>query len=220
MKKNAYRGPAAKCRIVIGAGSQPVPLIGQGGFTLLELMMVLVLVAVLFGVGAPSFQNSLQRNRFSSAYNEMFSILRVARAEAITRVRPVALCPSVNLVSCSGSAWEAGALVFVDDGAGSGTARDGQLGGGEELLRIVDRAPQNVTVRSVNFSSTQAIVFLDDGTPLQGVDGTLTVCDARGAAVARGIVLSATGQVRRSGDLGDDGNDVHEDDDENDLVCP
>jgi type IV fimbrial biogenesis protein FimT len=190
----------------------------ERGFTLIELMMVLVLVAILLGIGGPSFQASLQRNRMLSTVNDMAAALSFARAEAVIRTQPVAMCPTTDSAACAGTSWETGYLVFVDNGEGGGTALNGALDGGEELLRIGDAAPAGVTVRTVNFPSAANIVFQDSGRVLQNVTGTVTICDDRGATEARGIVVEVSGQGRRSVDS--DGNGVAEDDAGGALACP
>jgi type IV fimbrial biogenesis protein FimT len=191
----------------------------QAGFTLVELMIVLVMAAILLGIGGPSFQSSLQRNRMLSTVNEMSSVMSFARAEAVIRTQPVALCPTTNAVGCSGANWEGGYLVFVDNGeGGGGVALDGALNGSEELLRIGDPAPGGVSVRTVNFPSVNNIVFQDSGRVLQNVTGTLIVCDDRGANEARGIIIEVSGQGRRAVDT--DANGIAEDDAGNSLVCP
>ena len=188
------------------------------GFSLLELMMVLVMAAIILGIGAPSFQASLQRNRLPSPVSDVATSLSFARAEAVIRSQPVALCPTVDTASCSGSNWETGWLLFVDNGAGGGSPLDGTLNGAEELLRIGNSAPAGVTVRTVNFPANTNIVFQDNGRTLQNTAGTVVICDARGASTARGIIVEVSGQGRRTVDL--DANGVDEDNVNTPLACP
>ncbi len=182
-------------------------------------MMVLVLIGILLGIGGPSFQSSLQRNRLQTTVNSVATALSFARAEAVIRSEPVSICPTVDTASCSGSNWETGWLIFVDNGAGSGgAASDGTLNGAEELLRIGEPAPAEVTIRTVNFPSTANIVFQDSGRVLQNTSGTLTICDARGVNDARALVVEVSGQARRA--LDTDNNGVVEDNTVTSVVCP
>lgn len=211
-----FSTPLAESRVVEAGAQLPA---AQAGFTLIELMMVLVLVAVLLGVGGPSFQSSLQRNRMQTTVNSVATALSFARAEAVIRSEPVAICPTVDTASCSGSNWETGFLIFVDNGAGGGgAASDGTLNGAEELLRIGEPAGQGVTVRTANFPSTANIVFQDSGRVLQNISGTVTVCDARGANDARALIVEVSGQARRAVDT--DANGVVEDDTVTSVACP
>lgn len=194
--------------------------LGQRGFTLIELMMVLVLVAMLLAVGGPSFQGSLQRNRLQTTLSDVASALSFARSEAVIRSEPIGICATTDTASCGGSSWETGFLIFVDNGVGAGGApSDGTLNGNEELLRIGDPAPAGVTVRTLNFPAATSVVFQEDnGRVLQNVGGTFTVCDARGAASARGIILAVSGQGRLAVDT--DANGVSEDNAGSSLACP
>ncbi|MFT4872316.1 GspH/FimT family pseudopilin [Congregibacter sp.] len=208
--------PRAKRRFSV---TDSKPALAQSGFTLIELMMVLILVAILLALSGPSFQASLQRNRLQTAVNSIATALSFARAEAVIRSEPVALCPTVDTASCSGSNWETGWLIFVDNGAGGGGAEsDGSLNGSEELLRIGEPAGQGVTVRTVNFPSPANIVFQDSGRVLQNISGTVTICDARGVNDARALIVEVSGQARRAVDT--DANGVLEDDTVTSVACP
>jgi type IV fimbrial biogenesis protein FimT len=198
------------------------------GFTLLELMMVLVLAAILLGVGGPSFQDSLQRNRQQSTFNRVASAMSLARSEAVIRSQPVSVCPTTDNASCGGSNWETGWLIFVDNGEGTGgAALDGTLNGTEELLRIGEPAPAGVTIRTLGFlAGTSNVVFLDSGRPISGSGagasaGTFVVCDARGDVDAAALVVQVSGQMRRAVDSDASGvvND-HTASGGADVVCP
>jgi len=59
------------------------------GFTLIELMIVMVIVAILVGVGVPSwrsFSRSLAQNQ---ARSQVLEAIRLARQTAVTTHRPV-----------------------------------------------------------------------------------------------------------------------------------
>lgn len=189
------------------------------GFTLIELMMVLVLLAILLGVGGTSFRDAVQRNRLQSTLSEMAAAMSFARGEAVVRTQPVSLCPTTDNITCGGAAWETGYLIFVDDGTGAGgAAGDGARSAGEELLRIGEPAGDGVSVRSLGFSSINNMIFQADGRIQQNLRGTLTICDARGADEARGLVVEVSGQARLAVDT--DGNDTLEDHTTTALVCP
>lgn len=199
-----------------------MPLLRERGFTLMELLMVMAMIAILLGLGAPAFQSSLERNRMQTAVSGLAGVLAFARAEAVIRTQPVGLCPTLNDVDCSGSNWENGMLVFVDDGDGAGASElDGSFDGNEELLRIVDAAPVDITIRTTGFINTSSLVFTDSGRVLQSANGTLTVCDGRGVSDARALIVEVSGQARMAVD--GDGNGVVQDHTASggaDVVCP
>jgi len=71
------------------------------GFTLPEVLIVIVVVGVLIGAGVPSFGEFLRNQRVKTASFELFSSLVVARSEAITRNLTVTMAPI-------GGAWTNG----------------------------------------------------------------------------------------------------------------
>jgi type IV fimbrial biogenesis protein FimT len=88
-----------------------------GGFTLIELMIVLVILAVVAVLAPAGFtQLSLTTNLRSNA-NEMLSSVYLSRSEAIKRNTPVTLCVSTDGATCAGAGdWEQGWIVLASDG--------------------------------------------------------------------------------------------------------
>lgn len=64
---------------------------GSAGFTLIELMVTIVLVAILAGVALPSFTLLIRNNRVLSLSEEFYGTLQYARTEAVTRGQAVTL---------------------------------------------------------------------------------------------------------------------------------
>jgi len=93
------------------------------GFTLLELMVVLAIVAILTTMATPSLAWLVQSNAMSSNVNTFMADLRFARGEAIRRGASVVMCRSdapetPNPTCASGFAaadgWVTGWIVFLD----------------------------------------------------------------------------------------------------------
>ncbi|SDF14987.1 MULTISPECIES: GspH/FimT family pseudopilin [Rhodanobacteraceae] len=66
------------------------------GFTLIELMVTVLVLAILVGIAAPSFVDFMRRNQVTSQANEFLGALRLARASAIGQNGFVSICPSNN----------------------------------------------------------------------------------------------------------------------------
>lgn len=62
------------------------------GFTLLELMVVLVIAGILFGLAIPAMGNFLRSSRMTAAANDMVAALHFARSEAMKRRVAITVC--------------------------------------------------------------------------------------------------------------------------------
>ncbi len=97
----------------------------SSGFTLIELMMTIAILAIILAIGIPSFQNLFENSRFNRANDEFISAVNLARSEAITRELPsggqVLLCERNTAgTACSGdAAWSDGLMVLEADAAGA-----------------------------------------------------------------------------------------------------
>ena len=77
------------------------------GFTMVELMVVVAIIAVLATIAAPSFKAMIQSSNMTSTVNSFLADMRYARSESIRRGGGVVMCPSSNselsTASCTGS---------------------------------------------------------------------------------------------------------------------
>jgi type IV fimbrial biogenesis protein FimU len=71
------------------------------GFTLIELIVVVVIVGIFAAMAMPMFSSSLHRSNVNSAANELYDLLQYARAEAVTRGTTV----TIQAPSLSSSNW-------------------------------------------------------------------------------------------------------------------
>lgn len=86
------------------------------GFTLIEVMVTLAIIAVLMGIGTPSYRYITNSSRISSEMNSLVGTLQFARAEAIKQGLPVTVCASTTGISCSATnTWQGGWIVFLDN---------------------------------------------------------------------------------------------------------
>lgn len=70
------------------------------GFTLLELIVIISIIAILATIAAPSFSHMLAKHRLNTVVAEWRSAFYLAQKEAIRTKKEVRLCPSTNGSSC------------------------------------------------------------------------------------------------------------------------
>jgi len=155
-------------------------------FSLYELVMTLAIAALVLTVGVPSFGGLLADKRLRVESDALFHAFHLARKVSIARRRVASLCPRGDGTSCApGTDWSAGWILFVNDDRDDPPRRDS----GERLLvthRVDDRVRIAANRRGFTLRSTQ----------LRATNGTLIVCDRRGRAPARAVVVSYTGRPR------------------------
>ena len=65
----------------------------QRGFTLIEMMVTVTIIAVMLGLGVPSFRNFIASQKAKSASHDLMTAMVIARSEAIKRNAVVTLAP-------------------------------------------------------------------------------------------------------------------------------
>jgi len=99
--------------------------VDQAGFTLMELLLAIAVLAILTTLALPAFTQFIQNNRLASEANEMVASFQFARSEALKRGVPVQVCSSSNGTGCDGGDWAQGWIAMADPG-----------GTDEEVLRV------------------------------------------------------------------------------------
>lgn len=169
----------------------------QGGLTLIELLVVLSIAVILMAIAAPSFNETLRRNRIETAANSLLSALNFARTEAIRRGVSVT-------VRKNGTQWEEGYFAFVD------TNGNGSQDTGEALLRRWDALPAGYTLRTNSSNFANYILYNPRGEIANNsTGGYFIVCFNGQLNGAKAIVLTPVRAVL-AGDL--NGNGIPESD--------
>ncbi|MEK1941183.1 MAG: GspH/FimT family pseudopilin [Pseudomonas sp.] len=148
-------------------------MISSKGFTFIELLTVLAIIAIIASVSAPSFSNVIANNRLASTSNNILSTLQMARSEAVTQRTAVKVCATnAGGTACGNSTnWSAGVLIMR----------------GTTVLRVVPTDNPSVTVQS----SANEVVYQGNGT---SAATTISVNDSRGGT-ARTIKVNVVGQA-------------------------
>lgn len=96
---------------------EQVPSNPSNGFTLIELMIVLAVIAVALSIALPGFSTLTLTTRLKSYANDMVGSMYLARGEAIKRNTPTTLCVSADGITCAGTGlWSQGWVVIASDG--------------------------------------------------------------------------------------------------------
>lgn len=150
---------------------------GQGGFTLVEQIMVAVILAVLACVAAPALGHLVARGQLQAAQSDLIAALQQTRDMAITTRHRAMLCPSRDGVACADDLhWEHGWLLGHYHGT-KGEQLDGppqSRDGGHVSLTILS----TIGRRRIRFQATGTAGGSNTGFTLcrKGhVDGALTV---------------------------------------------
>ena len=161
-------------------------IIKNQGFTLFELLITILLVAIISGLAVPSLAGSLARQRQTVEINALFHAIHLARKESIMRRKVVSLCPSLDGLECTpGRDWSAGWLMFENKDSDSPPRIDD----GEPVL-AGHRAGEHVRISANRKGFTLRATFL------RATNGTFVFCDPKQRITPKALVVSYTGRPR------------------------
>ena len=166
------------------------------GFTLVELMVSMGLIAILLAVGVPSVKNMVKDNRLVTQLNAVMNDVHFARSEAAKRDLRIIMCrsadPTLTTPTCGGSSndWSTGYLVFTGED-GNNTYQAGT----DTLLRIGPPAQQGVKLlTSATWDDTLEIN--PTGALNEANTAVMAMCDDRNEAHGRQITVPLAGIPR------------------------
>lgn len=156
------------------------------GFTLIELITTIAIVAVLLALAAPFFGNASLSGQLSANSNNLLGAMSMARSEAIKRNANVTLCMSGDGATCNTTGgWEQGWIVTA------------AVSGATSVLRTQPAAPSGYRITGTNSagSAVSTITFPPIG--LIASKYTFKVCRNAPTVGAqdRSLVLTTTGQI-------------------------
>lgn len=156
------------------------------GWTLIEQLMALAIIAVLTTIALPSMGNILARSRLQSAQMDLIAGLQHARYIAISRGLPAIFCPSPDGSDCvRSSRWERGWLIAMDG--------DGDNHPDHRAIVTGPHAPNGMRLRSS--TGRYRVRFHPDGSAV-GTNLTITLCQPGHLAQALNVIVSNAGRVR------------------------
>jgi len=103
------------------------------GFTLIELLLVIAILTIALGIGAPSFSKLIEDSHRKASLKQLLTGISYARTEAISRNANITLCPLNDKNKCSRD-WNQPITIFLDP------ARSRQLTSSDNIIRVL-KAP-------------------------------------------------------------------------------
>lgn len=165
------------------------------GWTLVETMVVVGLVAVLAALAIPSFVVVIQQARLSTATHELMSAISLARSEAIKRNARVVLCVAngeASTCALTGN-WQQGWLLFED------VNHNGLRDNTERVIRQQPAFHSELVIQG-NGPVSRYVSFLGTGRSqlLSGAmqAGTISLCHRNSGVQGRAIVMNVVGRPR------------------------
>jgi type IV fimbrial biogenesis protein FimT len=132
-----------------------------GGFSLIELMVGIVVLAILTSIALPNFRTFVRHNAVTSQSNAMLADLQYARNDAITRRVITEICGSTDGTACTGSnAFEGGWVVYRETEPGAGAT----FSAADEVQRVT-QAHEGLSIRLVDDTGAAVddVGFRQDG---------------------------------------------------------
>lgn len=166
------------------------PPVHAKGFTLLELMVVLAVVAILVTVGLPGFGAMARQNCTVTSANTMLTVLLATRSEALKRDRTVSLCKTDDGAACSTNpeiGWDRGYLMYLDGND------NGRRDAAEPLLKV--ERPLS-TCAAITSSSGFINALAYDGLGRASKLGNFRVVAKSNSSYERRVVIGPGGRPR------------------------
>jgi len=168
------------------------------GFTIVELMVTLGIMAIVFAMAIPSFEGMVKRNMVQKVRDDLYSDLVLARSEAMARNRQVTVCASANASAaapvCSTGAtdWNTGWIVFSDTDGDRVQDKNVTNIPDDELIRVYTNANQgDMQLKFSSALAQQNLTFDRLGRMSNGANGTFWFCqtqiDYTAAIVVNGV---------------------------------
>lgn len=163
------------------------PCAARAGFTLMELVVAMALVATFATLAAPALGGLIERHRNAAAMHRLTASLALARISAVRTGRPVSVCPSGDGRHCRPDRhWENGWLVFEDprrngEPSTSSAIIESSGGIGAGLAMRTTKGRTRVTYDALGWSA--------------GSNVTFSICSAAGWLLAT-VVVNNAGRAR------------------------
>lgn len=168
----------------------------QQGFTLMEILVVVAIMAIVTVLATPSIQTFTEKSQVSSAANTILSGLIYARNEATKLGHDVVLCSSnaAGTACTRSSRGYANGFIIFGDKPNGGAGGNGNLDANERILLYQEALPTGYKIIS-NRAATKSRISYSATGEINGVGG-FTLNLRKDGKNKKKLIFSTTGRVR------------------------
>ena len=162
------------------------------GFTLVELLISIAVMATLLILTLPSFKNIVMNSRISAQTDALFNSLSYARTTALTQAINVSVCPAITAGSTTcGTNWQNGWIVVSQPTASPAV-----------LLQAYFTSTNDPVLSNVPIGGVSASIVTFDPRGITTTQANFKSCDNRGGSFARSVEVLPTGFIQSSTTMG------------------
>ena len=158
------------------------------GFTLLEALVTMAIVAIMLGLAAPSFVSFQRSSELTATANAFIGALSTARSEALRRQLTVFVVPTTT------GKWGDGLTIFADVNKSGGEKIDST----DALIVKTDAIPGSVSasVYTGGYVAFNGAGFMTTTANSIALAGSIDFTSIDSSIVARRVITSPAGRMR------------------------
>jgi type IV fimbrial biogenesis protein FimT len=155
------------------------------GFTLLELLITLSIMATFCAIALPAFQHLQEETEHTQAVNQLISALHLARSHAVRSGQVASVCVQPSLCDPA-LAQMTSIIVFIDDN------KSGKMPNPNALLTQYHVPPK--LLWNLKLARHKPFIYFKRNGSTAGLNGTFTLC--RDGKPKRQVIVSLSGRAR------------------------
>lgn len=152
----------------------------QQGMNLVEIMVVLLVIGIILGAGAPALNSTIARNNIRGETNRLIASFNFARSQAVNKQQVVTL----QRKSAISKDWSQGWTIFSDSDANGN--EDIELAEGDVLLKDFTPNPASLSIVADD-NGAKWISFLPSGRLTNAVQ--IAICNDDNSDAITGTLL-------------------------------